>query len=239
MAELIPLALGSALYPTLLAAVVLILAQDDPRRLLFAYVGGAMMISLLAGFVIVGALEGSDVVSSSTSSGRRVGPGVDIVIGLFALALFWGMLTNRLGRFAEPIQRRRAARKAAKESAEAAGDKRDPWSKRVLTSGSVKLAFLLGVALNLPGALYLIALKDIAAADYSAAESALLIVAYNLIMFALAEVPLVGYLVAPDATRDRVNRFNAWLGANGRTVAAALCGIAGTLLVLRGVVDLV
>ena len=94
------------------------------------------------------------------------------------------------------------------------------------------------MALNLPGALYLVALKDIAAASYPAAESALLIIAYNLIMFALAEVPLVGYLVAPDATRDRVTRFNAWLGENGRLIAAVLCGLAGVLLILRGVVDL-
>lgn len=52
--QLLPLALGSALYPTLLAAVVLILGQPDPRWLLFAYVGGALLVSLLAGFAIVG-----------------------------------------------------------------------------------------------------------------------------------------------------------------------------------------
>lgn len=67
----------------------------------------------------------------------------------------------------------------------------------------------------------------------------MLIVAYNLIVFALAEVPLVGYLVAPDATRVRVERFNDSLGANGRMIAAVLCGIAGVILVARGLIDLI
>lgn len=237
--ELLPLALGSAIYPTLLAAVVLILAQDDPKRMLFAYVGGAMLISVLSGFAVVILLTGSNVVDTSTSSGREVGPGVDIVVGLLALGLLWGLLTKRLDRYAEPVRRRRAERKAAKRAqAEAAGDARDPWSTRVLSSGSLKLAFLLGVALNLPGALYLVALKDISVASDGPGETALLIIAYNAIMFALAEVPLVGYLIEPEATRDRVNAFNGWLGANARIVAATLCGVAGVLLVLRGVVDL-
>jgi hypothetical protein len=41
MLELLPLALGSAPYPALLAVVIVILTQPNPRRLLGAYLAGA------------------------------------------------------------------------------------------------------------------------------------------------------------------------------------------------------
>jgi hypothetical protein len=38
--QLVFLALDAALYPTLLAAVVILLAQEHPRRLIGAYLAG-------------------------------------------------------------------------------------------------------------------------------------------------------------------------------------------------------
>ncbi len=64
------------------------------------------------------------------------------------------------------------------------------------------------------------------------------VVGYNLIMYLMAELPLLGYAVAPEATKARVDAFNAWLGSHGRQIAIVLCGAAGVLLVLRGIVDL-
>ena len=49
--------------------------------------------------------------------------------------------------------------------------------------------FVVGMALNLPGALYLVALKEIAAADQSSAQDLFQLVIYNVIMFAWAETP--------------------------------------------------
>jgi hypothetical protein len=42
---------------------------------------------------------------------------------------------------------------------------------------------------------------------------------FVVIMFALAELPLIGYAVDPDGTRVRVQRFQAWLSANALIVA--------------------
>jgi hypothetical protein len=53
----------------------------------------------------------------------------------------------------------------------------------------VPVVFLAALAINLPGAAYLVGLKDIAAAHHPTAVDALLVVAFNLIMFVLAEIP--------------------------------------------------
>jgi len=72
--QLLFLALEAALYPTLLAAVVILLAGPRPRPLLAAYLAGGLTISIALGLVIVFALEGAVNSESSwseqSSSGR-------------------------------------------------------------------------------------------------------------------------------------------------------------------------
>ena len=114
-------------------------------------------------------------------------------------------------------------------------DGRDPWSRRILERDSMRLTFLLGVALNLPGATYLVALKDIAAANVGTTQAVLEIVAFNLIMFMLAEIPLISYTLRPERTREVVNNVNDWLGGHARQIAMFLCLAVGVWLLVRGI----
>jgi hypothetical protein len=221
MAELIPLALAAALYPPILALVVVILARPNPRNLLLAYVLGALFVSVGIGLLIVAALNSGNVVGGSD---HTVNPAVDIAGGVVALFVAWILFTDR----DRQLRERRARKKAEKD------DGRDPWSRRMLERDSMRLTFLLGVALNLPGATYLVALKDIAAADLSTAKAVLEIVVFNLIMFAIAEIPLVSYTLRPDRTRAVVNNINDWLGGHSRQIAMALCLGVGVFLLVRG-----
>ena len=222
MAELIPLALVAALYPPILAIVVVILARPNPRNLLLAYVLGALLLSTLAGLAIVAALNAGNVVGSSD---HTVNPAVDIAAGVGALFVAWIMFTDR----DRQLRERRARRKAER------ADGRDPWSRRMLERDSMRTAFLLGILLNLPGASYIVALKDIAAADQSTATAILEIIAFNLIMFLVAEIPLVSYTLRPERTREVINAINDWLGGHSRQIAMALCLVAGGLLLARGI----
>ena len=104
----------------------------------------------------------------------------------------------------------------------------------MLERDSMRMAFLLGVALNLPGATYIVALKDIAAADLSTAKAVAEIVAFNLTMFAIAEIPLVSYTLNPERTREAVYSINDWLGGHSRQIAMALCLGVGAFLMTRG-----
>jgi hypothetical protein len=226
--NVIPLAFLSALYPTLLAIVVLVLQRPDPRRLLGAYLAGAMLTSMVVGYGIVTALREGDVVGGSD---RAVSPAVNLAGGAIALLLVW-LLASDWGRERhERAKARREARQAKRE--------RTPWSERVIQHGSVRLTFLVGMVLNLPGAMYLVALKDVAQANIDTAETVGVLLAYNLIMFQWAEIPLIGYAIAPERTQSLVTGMNRWLRAHAREVAIVICSIAAAFLITRGIVELV
>jgi hypothetical protein len=225
--DLLPLALGSAVYPTLLAVVIVILTQPNPRRLLAAYLAGAMLTSLTIGVVFVTGVGGSGIANGE--SGRTVNPAVNLVVGLLLLTLLYALLSGRDRRLTE-IRARRKARHADSE--------KESWSERVLQRQSIALTFVVGMALNLPGALYLVALTEIASADQSTAQDLLQIVVYNLIMFSWAEVPLIGYGIAPERTEAFIHRFHDWLGSHLRQIAIAICGVAAIYLTIKGITGL-
>jgi hypothetical protein len=93
------------------------------------------------------------------------------------------------------------------------------------------------MAINLPGAADLVGLKDIATAHHSTGRDIALVVAFNLIMFMLAEIPLLGLIFAPEPTISRVERFNGWLSANGRSIAVVLCAVLGVFLIARAIIN--
>jgi hypothetical protein len=206
--------------------VVLIMRRPDPRRQLITYYAGGLVASFTAALVLIAAFDAGHSVGASDSA---VSPGVDIAIGLLALALFWVLVSGR----DRGLRERRAGRKATRQP-ELAG--REPWSRRMLERDSLGLTFAVALVLNLPGAMYLVALKDIAESSAGTGKTILWVVLYNLIMFALAEVPIAGYMIAPDRTRERVEAFNEWLGGHGRQIAIGLCGTAGAVLVARGLI---
>jgi hypothetical protein len=223
--QLLVIALEAALYPTLLAAVVVFLQQPKPRRLLAIYLAGGMTISILAGCTIVYALHQSGAVDGS---GSAPSVAADLVVGVVLLAAAFA-----IHRHADERMR---ARRQAKRPAEPEPD-REPWSQRMLAGGSAPLVFLAALVLNLPGAAYLIALKDIAAAGKPAGEAFALIVGFNVIMFMLAEIPLAGLILAPERTGVLVGRFNAWLSRHGRAIAVTLCAVLGCFLIARGLIN--
>ena len=218
------LALEAALYPTLLAAVVILLSQPRRVSLLGAYLAGGMTLSIGIGLIIVFVLKGSGAAKTGKSTLSWT---MDLAIGGLMLLLAVALATRSDQRFRE----RRQAKKPAKPQS----DDREPWSTRLLARGSVPIVFLAALLLNLPGAAYLIALKDIAAANHSTAEAILLVVVFNLIMFAFGEVPFLGLIIAPARTETLVTRFDKWLSRNGRNIAMALALLLGVFLVVRGI----
>lgn len=225
--SLLLLALEAALYPTLLAAVVILLALERPAVLLAAYLAGGLVISIGLGLLIVLVLGGS---IDSQSSGLSYG--ADLTVGGLALVLAVVLATNADTRLRE---RRRRRRPSPVPDPDAVA--REPWSQRILARGSLPIVFLAAMAVNVPGAAYLIALKDIAAGNHPTGIDVLLIVAFNLIMFLLAEVPLAGLLIAPERTASLVADMDGWLSSHGRQIAVVLCAILGLFLIARGIAN--
>ena len=55
-------------------------------------------------------------------------------------------------------------------------------------------------------------------------------------LLVLLEIPLVGYLVAPERTVVEVQRFRAWLTESGRKIAIVGTAGIGAILLVRGAI---
>lgn len=225
MVNVLVLAAASAVSPTILAVVIVILHRPRPRRLLAAYLFGGMLTSIAVGVAIVTSLQELEVLSGSNPAAD---PAVNFTVGLLALIVAYVLHTDRDAALEQRRRERRESRPA-----------RDPWSQRVLSRGTAPIAFAVGVALNLPGAFYLVALKDIAQGQHTTASQVFAVVLFNLIMFVLAEVPLAGYFIAPETTERKVEALNRWMGSHARQIVIALSTVMGIYLVARGVAGVV
>lgn len=201
------------------------LLTPNPKRLLFGYLLGAYTTSITLGLVIVFSLEGSSAVSTSKNT---ISPAQDIAIGLVLLLVALVLGTGR----DTPLRERRQGRR------QAAGGARQPWSQRMLGRGSARVTYAVGVLLSFPGVTYLAALSRIAKLDTTAPLTVLLVVSFCLIQLLLLELPLLGYVIAPERTRDAVTRFRAWIGRSGRRAGIIGAATLGALLVARGLIGL-
>lgn len=213
----------AALNPTLLAATTVMLVLPSPKRLLLGYLLGAMMTSITCGLLLVFLLDGS---SEGTSTAKRtVNPIVDLVFGALVLIIAFVVATGRDKRRRAWSERKRLEK----------ADKAPPMWQRKLSGGTARTTFVIGALLTLPGASYLAAMAATAKQDLSAVETVITVIAVNLVMLILLEVPLVGYLLAPEKTADRVKRFSGWLSRDGGKIALGLAVVVGLGLVVRGV----
>jgi Sap, sulfolipid-1-addressing protein len=220
--QLLLLAVDAALYPTLLAVVAVLLSQPRRRSLLTAYLAGGLTMSIGIGLGVVALLNGSGTVRNERSGVSWI---TDLSVGAVALLLSAALATRADTRLKE------RHRSGDTEHAAPGGE---PLSQRLLSRGSVPVVFVAALVINLPGAAYLIGLKDIAAGGHDTGAVVTLVVAFNAIMFTLAEVPLAGLVVAPQRTVTLVDRANSWFTANGRRIAVVLSAALGVFLIVRG-----
>ncbi len=221
------------LNPTLLAAVTVMLLMPHPKRLMLGYLLGAYTMSITVGLVIVFSLHGS---STESTSKHKLSPVEDIVVGVLVLAIAWVLHTGR----DQPFRERRREKKEAKLRArEQAGKPTESLPMRLLGKGDPKLTFVAGVILSFPGVSYLDALDHIRKLNPGTVATVALVVFFCLMQQLFLELPLLGYLFAPEGTQDRVNRFKAWIARSGRSAAVIGAAVIAIWLLTRGIVNLV
>jgi Sap, sulfolipid-1-addressing protein len=226
LGDIFLLSLVSAANATLLAAVTVMLFLPSPKRLLLGYLAGALLISLSIGFVIVFVVHDA----SSTSTARNtVSPSIDIVLGAIALLVAYVLAGGHDRRLKERRRKR-------KGDDEVETEKSPSKVEQLLGRGSARVTFAVGVVLTLPGVSYLAALHDLQKLGYGAVGEILVILGFNAMLLIFLEVPLVGYLVAPEKTVVEVQRFRAWLSRSGRRMAIVGAGAIGVFLIARGLI---
>ncbi len=226
------LSLVALFNPSLLAAVTVMLLLKNPMRPMLGYLLGAYMTSITCGLVIVFTLQGSEVESVARNA---IGPIQDIVLGLVILMVAWVL---RTGRDRSVRERRRAKKDAKLQAKREAGKRTESLSLRMLGKGNPKVTFVVGIALTFPGVSYLVALGHIHSLDAGVVPTVLLVVYFCVTQLLLLELPVLGYVVAPDSTQARVTRFRAWMTRSGRRTATIGSAVIGAWLLIRGVVTL-
>ncbi|WP_167107637.1 GAP family protein [Mycobacterium sp. DL592] len=203
---LLVMAAAVSVEPFRVGMTVLMLNRPRPVLQLTAFLFGGFLMGLTVGAVVVFALGAHITARSDVTL-----PMVQIAIGALALLASLALAVTR-GRERPPPD----------------------WLRRALTRPSLVWAGVAGLGIALPSVDYLAALAVIAAADVTSTTRVAALVMFNVVAFALVELPLLAYLVAPQRTYAATTAVHRWIRARSRREVAALLAVIGAVLLIAG-----
>jgi hypothetical protein len=241
-ATVLLMAAVAAVHPARVAAVVFMLSRARPMRLLVAYFIGGFGLSLIVGVVVAFLLKDVGI-----GQGSSVPPGIEIAVGVLALLAAVLVGSGLAARLRDRLQARNPKAHGPDTSGPEMGgarpgierppgfDRLSPRAQAALKTESPWVAWIAGLAVGLPSAYYLAAIAAILKSGGGTAPQVAALVVFNVIAFALAEIPIVSYSLAPDATSARVHQLYDWMNEHRRVVMTTLAGVVGVYLVAIGI----
>jgi hypothetical protein len=204
------MAIAVSLEPFRIGMTVLMLNRPRPTLQLLAFLTGGFVMAATVGLVVLFLFR-----PALLGSAHFTLPNVQLVIGVLALvmAALLAMGVTPAPKF--PTQARRLA-----------------------SGPSLWVAGTAGLGIALPSVDYLAVLAVIVASGTAATTQVGALLMFNVVAFALVELPLVAYLVAPDRTRARMAALNDWIRSRRRREVAALLGCVGVILIVAGIAGL-
>jgi hypothetical protein len=106
-------------------------------------------------------------------------------------------------------------------------------ARNVFEGGSLWVAFAAGLGAATPVE-YMVALVAILSSAAATSAQVIAVVAYTVVAFAVAEIPLVSYLAAPGRTHETMLQLHNWLQTRRRRIFAVIVAVAGVCLVATG-----
>ena len=260
MVRVILFGLAAAVYPQLLAVVLVILALPGSRRLLWVCCLAGVITAVAVNAAILAVFRSRGTIAGVSES--RLGPAAYLGIGAIAvlIAVLIGTAAGRAlltrgrrsaGRVAPDLQENPPAATARVELAEGPPQRSSrpsgPYAAfanlraRVdvaLKDGSLVMAGITGTLLAAPGPFDFLAVGHLARQGRAWPSALLAIVVFAICKFALIEIPSLAYLANPDRTADRVASLSRAMQANKLVTLAAFVGLVGILLIGRGIAAL-
>jgi threonine/homoserine/homoserine lactone efflux protein len=213
--DVLPLALGVAVSPIPIIAVILMLlsprARTNGPAFLVGWVVGLAVVS-----VVVTALSGSVGIGSG-GGGSTIGSSIKILLGLLLIGLAIRNFRNRPGPGEQPPL--------------------PSWMRAIDSVTAVKA---LGIAVLLSAvnpknlSLTVAAAVTIAQEGLSTVSAAFVLVVFVVIASLSIAVPVVLYLAGGSSAKAALDRLKGWLNANNATVVAMLLLVIGVVLVGKG-----
>lgn len=222
---LLMMAVAVSLEPFRIGMTVLMVNRPRPGLQLLSFLAGGFAMGLVVGVVVLFILR------PALGSAHFTLPRVQLVVGaivlvnavLVAAGVFGGRggpvtdSPSRVGRLLQPVTTR---------------------ARRLLEGRSLWAAGVAGLGIALPSVDYVAALSLIVASGAAATTQLGALLVFNVVAFALVEVPLLCYLVNPDRTRTALAALYGWLRARGRLGISVLLAVVGCVLVAAGLTGL-
>jgi Sap, sulfolipid-1-addressing protein len=200
------MAVAVSLEPFRIGMTVLMLNRPTPVLQLLAFLSGGFAMGTTVGLVVLLMVR-----PQLLGSAHFTLPKVQIVIGVLVLLVAALLSTKVLsGRF----ERQLAATRA----------------HRLLNGRSLWFAGAAGLGIALPSIDFLAVLAVILASGAALTTQVAALLVFNVVAFALVELPLVSYLVAPERTRVLMAALHGWLRSQGRLGVSALLAAVGCVL---------
>jgi hypothetical protein len=218
------------------------LTRTKPIPLLRCYLVGGFGLSFISGAVVVFVFK--HIHLGKTSS---VPPAIEIAIGTLALGVAILAGTGTWGRFREGVQVRQPDAHSPRPSTpspsggSSAGEPIPGFAKlpapvrKALSKESPWVAWIAGLAVGTPSACYAAAIAAILKSDSSAGEQIAALIVFNVIGFAQAAIPMVSFLIKPEATRDYIQRLYTWITSHEQSLVTIIAAVVGVYLVVFGV----
>jgi hypothetical protein len=227
---------GAVMFePIRLGLVVLLLSRRRPLVQLLVFLGGGFAMGVGAGLVVLFVLRTAPV------AGHVDVPEVQIASGLVALVIAAVLATKAmLRKLVRPVPADAAVGGGGGvgllEGAAPTG--RRPLAERArsfVRGDSLGVAAVSGMGASLPSANYMGSMAAILASHAAPVTQVQALLAFNLVAFTVAEIPLIGYLAAPQKTRAFMGALQNWLRSRGHRDIAALVAAGGCLMLILGV----
>lgn len=226
------LAIAVNFEPIRLGLITLALGRPRPALQLMAFLSGSFLMSVTAGLIVLFVVRPGMLGAPQFSTAK-----VQIVFGVLAV-LAAAVLASKvpLGQF-------------SRTPAAAGDDPRIPGQtrtvafvtsrvKRLVGGSSPWFSGAMGLAIALPSIDYLALLVLIATSGATPSLQLGLLVTFVAVANTVVAIPIASFLVAPNATRARLEAMRAWVHTRTRRDVALILTIAGTALVGLGAAGL-
>jgi threonine/homoserine/homoserine lactone efflux protein len=218
--EFLPLALGVAISPIPVIAVILMLFSDRARQNSLAFTLGWIVGIVAALAVLIGIASTQDLSTGGQPSDTS--SWIKLILGLLLLVAAAGQWRKRP--------------KPGEEATMPAWMAKIDTLKPVAAMG---LGFLLA-AVNPKNVLLIAgASVTIAGADLGSADTAIVVAVFTLIGASTVAIPTIGYLILGAKAQPALDEAKSWLSMNNTTVMAVLLLVIGVSLFGKGLGALV
>lgn len=222
---------GSVIFePIRLGLVILLLSRRRPLLQLLVFLCGGFALGVGTGLVVLFVLRAAPVVGHMSVPQVQIASGAVALLIAVVLATRWSLRNlvrpAAAGGGGGVVLLEREAPSARKRLAERA---------RVFLGGdSLSVAAVSGMGASLPSANYMGSMAAILASHAAPVAQVQALLAFNLVAFTVAEIPLIGYLAAPQKTRALMAALQTWLRSRGHRDVAVLVAAGGCFMLMLG-----